>query len=68
MFLEFLAQFNPDIQRLRGTELSRTRVQKLVPRDTQIVEYALLKDRLLIWVISDSLFTIAFRSHEPGAG
>jgi CHAT domain-containing protein len=29
-----------------------------VPHDSQVVEYALLKDRLLIWLISDNLFTL----------
>jgi CHAT domain-containing protein len=58
LFLEFLAQFDPDINRLRSRAIDRSKVQKLVPHDSQVVEYALLKDRLLIWLISDNLFTL----------
>jgi CHAT domain-containing protein len=58
LFLEFLAQFNPHIQQIRTGPLTRARVEKLIPADTQIIEYALLKDRLLIWVLSDKLFTL----------
>lgn len=57
LFLEFLGQFNPKIERAR-TDLSRARVQKLVPADAQVIEYALLKDRLLIWFITDRLFVV----------
>jgi CHAT domain-containing protein len=56
LFLEFLAAFNPNIQTVRG-HLNRLDIQRRIPKDTQIVEYALLKDRLLIWVVSDKLFT-----------
>jgi CHAT domain-containing protein len=56
LFLEFLAQFDPSIERVRGEALVRSKVQKLVPADTQIIEYVLLQDRLLIWVISDKQF------------
>src|SRR6266850_103309 len=58
LFLEFLAQFNPDIGRIHGQALDRAKVQKLVPAHTQVIEYALLKDQLLIWLVSDKLFTI----------
>ncbi len=58
LFLEFLGQFNLDIERIRGQALNRSRVQKLVPHDTQIIEYALLKDHLLIWFISDNVFKL----------
>jgi CHAT domain-containing protein len=57
LFLEFLAQFNPNIEKTR-TRLDRSRVQQMVPKDTQIVEYALLKDRLLIWLLTDKLLTV----------
>ncbi len=57
LFLEFLAQFDPKIEHAR-TNLDRRHVQSLVPEDTQIVEYALLKDRLLIWLVTDKLFTV----------
>ncbi|HLH32767.1 MAG TPA: CHAT domain-containing tetratricopeptide repeat protein, partial [Terriglobia bacterium] len=57
LFLEFLAEFNPNIEKTRS-KLDRARVQQMVPKDTQIVEYALLRDRLLIWVVTDKLFTV----------
>src|SRR5262249_48606206 len=56
LFLEFLATFNPHIKPARS-KLDRTEVQKRIPKDTQIIEYALLKERLLIWVASDKIFT-----------
>ena len=46
------------MQQIRQQALDRSRVQRLVPRDTQVIEYALLHDRLLIWVVSDKLFTL----------
>ncbi|PYS34245.1 MAG: hypothetical protein DMG14_30000, partial [Acidobacteria bacterium] len=57
LFLEFLAVFNPNI---RGTQsrLDRAGIQQRIPKDTQILEYALLKDRLLIWLVTDKLFTV----------
>src|SRR5262249_37597676 len=57
LFLEFLAAFNPKIapSRLRP---DRAEIQQRIPKDTQIVEYALLKDRLLIWVVTDKVFTV----------
>ena len=58
LFLEFLAQFNSDIGRVHGQALDRAKVQKLVPPDTQVIEYALLKDQLLIWLVSDKFFTL----------
>jgi CHAT domain-containing protein len=58
LFLEFLAQFNPDIERIHSEALDRARVQKLVGNDTQIIEYALLKNQILIWLISDKFFTL----------
>jgi CHAT domain-containing protein len=57
LFLEFLAEFNPSFERNR-TRLDRSRVQRMVPKNTQIIEYALLKDRLLIWLLTDKLFTV----------
>jgi len=56
LFLEFLAQFNPNIERVRGQSLNRDKVQKLVPANTQVVEYAVLKDKVLIWLISEDTF------------
>jgi len=57
LFLEFLAAFNPDIQPT-GTRLDRVGIQQRIPKDAQIVEYALLKERLLIWVVTNKLFTV----------
>ena len=57
VFLEFLAAFNPNIEQ-RGAKPSPASVQRRIPKDTQVIEYALLKDRLLIWIMSDTLFTV----------
>jgi CHAT domain-containing protein len=57
LFLEFLAAFNPDIQPVKA-RLDRVGVQQRIPKDAQIVEYALLKERLLVWVVTDKLFTV----------
>jgi CHAT domain-containing protein len=57
LFLEFMAAFNPGLEPARS-KVERTEVQALIPKDTQIVEYALLKDRILIWVVTDKLFTV----------
>jgi CHAT domain-containing protein len=58
LFLEFLAQFDPGIEGIHTQALDRARVQRLVGNDTQIIEYALLKNQLLIWLISDKFFTL----------
>jgi CHAT domain-containing protein len=57
LFLEFLAEFNPNFERTRA-RLDRSRVQRVVPKNTQVIEYALLKDRLLIWLLTDKLSTV----------
>jgi CHAT domain-containing protein len=57
LFLEFLAAFNPNIEQVR-TNIQRSATQHRVPKETQIVEYTLLKDRLLIWLMTDTLFTV----------
>ena len=46
-----------EIEQARA-DLDRRHVQQLVPPDAQIIEYALLKDRLLIWLVTDKLFTV----------
>ena len=58
LFIEFLAEFDTSVRQAHDQALDRSRVQKLIPADTQIVEYALLKDRLLIWFVSRNLFTL----------
>jgi CHAT domain-containing protein len=57
LFLEFLAAFDPKFDQTRA-KLDPYEVQQRTPKDTQIVEYVLLKDKLLIWVISDNLFAM----------
>jgi CHAT domain-containing protein len=57
LFLEFLAQLNPNIAATR-TRLDRSHVQKLIPKNTQIIEYAQLRDKLLIWLVTDKEFTV----------
>src|SRR5262249_59637459 len=57
LFLEFLAAFNPKIAPSR-LELDRAGIQQRIPKDTQIIEYALLKNQLLIWLVTDKLFTV----------
>jgi CHAT domain-containing protein len=59
LFLEFLAAVNPNVASARA-RLDRAEIQRHLPKDTQIVEYALLKDRLVIWIVSDKLFTVRF--------
>jgi len=57
LFLEFLAAFNPSIQETRS-RLDRSTVQRRIPKDIQVVEYALLQNRLLIWMVTDTTFTV----------
>src|SRR5262245_61377090 len=57
LFLEFLAAFNPKIAPSR-LELDRAGIQQRIPKDTQIIEYALLKNQLLIWLATDKLITV----------
>src|ERR1051326_8321443 len=56
LFIEFLSQFDPNVSVAHAQALDRSRVQALLPADAQVIEYALLKNRLLIWVISKNLF------------
>ena len=58
LFIEFLAQFDPNVGRMHAQALDRSSVQTLITADVQILEYALLKNRLLIWFISKDLFTV----------
>ena len=58
LFIEFLAQFDPNVERVHAETLDRLHVQKLIPANAQVVEYALLQDRLLIWVVSKETFTV----------
>jgi CHAT domain-containing protein len=56
LFLEFLARMNQSVQGLRGGGSGRTEIQKLIPRNVQVVEYVILPDRLLIWLVSNNKF------------
>src|SRR5207247_1556245 len=47
LFIEFLAQFDPEVGEVHAEALDRSRVQTLIPADAQVIEYALLKNRLL---------------------
>jgi CHAT domain-containing protein len=57
LFLELLAAFNPNLKATQA-RLDPAIVQRQIPKDTQILEYALQKDRLLIWLVTDKLFTV----------
>jgi CHAT domain-containing protein len=58
LFLEFMRQMNPGL--ILEHAIDRNRVQDLIPSDLQVVEYVMLKDRLLIWLVSkDKFFSVA---------
>jgi CHAT domain-containing protein len=54
LFLEFLRQMNPGL--VLDQAIERSRVHELIPSDVQVVEYVILKDRLLIWLVSKDKF------------
>ena len=56
LFLEFLAQFNPSIEKVHNIAVDRSRVQAMIPHNVQVVEYAILPDQLLIWVVTNKTF------------
>ena len=56
LFLEFLAQFNPSIEKVHSIAIDRGRVQTMIPSKVQVVEYAILPDQLLIWVVTNKIF------------
>ena len=57
LFLEVFAAFNPKMQTTRS-RLDRAGIQLRIPKYTQVVEYSLLKDRLLIWLVTDKVFIL----------
>lgn len=59
LFLEFLAAFQPSMKQSRS-RIVRAEVQQRIPKDTQIIEYTLLKDKLLIWLVTDKIFTVRY--------
>jgi CHAT domain-containing protein len=56
LFLEFLGQLNPGVTSIRGVAIDRSKAQQLIPPNVQVVEYVVLKDRLLIWLVSNNAF------------
>ena len=56
LFLEFLVQSNPSVEQVHSIAIDRSRVQTMIPNNVQIVEYAILPDRLLIWVSTNNSF------------
>jgi len=56
LLLEFLGKKNAAVPRVHSEAIRRDQVQKMIPPDAQVVEYVMLKDRLLIWLVSDSVF------------
>ncbi|HET9218733.1 MAG TPA: CHAT domain-containing protein, partial [Terriglobia bacterium] len=56
LFLEFLRQTNAGVAGIRERVVDRDEVQRLIPADMQVVEFVLLEDRLLIWVLSRDKF------------
>src|SRR5204863_8543246 len=56
LFLEFLGQSNQGVETIRAAAIDRGRVQQLVPANMQVVEYIVLEDRLLIWLVSKNKF------------
>lgn len=56
LFLEFLGRLNPGVEAIRGVAIDRSKVQQLIPPNVQVVEYVVLQDRLLIWLVSNKSF------------
>ena len=57
MFLEFLKDTIPTVGTLQSQAIHRDEVQQLIPQDVQVVEYLMLKDRLLIWLVMNDTFS-----------
>src|SRR5688572_2460030 len=67
LFLEFLRQMNSNVTDILGQANDREQVQRLIPADVQVLEYVMLKDRLLIWVVSrDKFFSVAVPVSRDG--
>ncbi|HEU4796305.1 MAG TPA: CHAT domain-containing protein, partial [Pyrinomonadaceae bacterium] len=57
LFLEFLRQKNPNVL---DRAINRADAQQLIPENLQVLEYVVLKDRLLIWLVSrDKFFSVS---------
>jgi CHAT domain-containing protein len=58
LFLELLQQMNP-LAGVLDRAIDRSRVQELIPDTVQVLEYTMLQDRLLIWLVSGDKFVSA---------
>jgi CHAT domain-containing protein len=56
LFLEFLKQMNSSVAGVLDRAIDRDKVQELIPADVQVLEYVMLEDRLLIWLVSRDRF------------
>jgi CHAT domain-containing protein len=56
LFLEFMRLMNPGIASIHSQVIRRGKIQTLIPSDLQVIEYVMLKDRLLIWLVSRDRF------------
>jgi CHAT domain-containing protein len=56
LFLEFLGQMNPNVNEIHSEAVQRNQIQSHIPKDVQVVEYVLLPNRLLIWLVSNDIF------------
>jgi CHAT domain-containing protein len=56
LFLEFLRQMNPGVAGILVKAVDRNKVQQLIPDNLQTLEYVMLKDRLVIWLVSRDKF------------
>jgi CHAT domain-containing protein len=59
LFLEFLRQMNPGVSLSLSQTIERDKIQQLIPDDVQVVEYVMLKNRLLIWFLTKDRFASA---------
>ena len=69
LFLNSLQRFGPAAAggALNGERLSLSQVQKRIPGSVQIVDYMVMSNQLLIWVISKNNFdcrSVAVNAHE----
>lgn len=56
IFLEFMRQMNPGIARVIERADDRRKVHAEIPADVQVLEYVLLDNRLLVWLVSRDKF------------
>jgi CHAT domain-containing protein len=56
LFLEFLKQMNSSVAGVLDRAIDRDKVQELISADVQVLEYVMLENRLLIWLVSRDRF------------